>query len=378
MRSRTGQKLTAAALMWPLMTGAAGAEDSLRLGLVAPDDGTLSIFGEQAATALEAFAESRTDLTVEVVPAPEPCDDEGAGEAASSLIEAGVDAVVGLFCVETIDAAMPMLAESAIPAITVSVRAGIVMEDALSRGWPLFRLAPSAEAEARRIAAIIAERWADEPFALIEDGTIYGRDLAETVRLELEEMGITPSFIDNYRPAEEMQFGLVRRLASAGVSHVFVGGDRSDVAVMARDAAAADLGLTFMGGDAMRAADGVVPLPDGVYAVTAQRPRDLDAQQEAIAAIETVLDERGSEDVRPTDGYHLPLFAAAEILAEAKKDATSMQMDEALRSRTFKTAIGDIAFGRDQAIDGDTYRLTVSRNGSLRPVSPADTETRQD
>jgi hypothetical protein len=69
------------------------------------------------------------------------------------------------------------------------------------------------------------------------------------------------------RPGQEQQLALVRRLQKAGATHVFIGGDRNDVAIIARDAAAEKIPLTILAGDAMQAADEPVPLRNGVLAV---------------------------------------------------------------------------------------------------------------
>ncbi len=84
-----------------------------------------------------------------------------------------------------------------------------------------------------------------EPFAIVDDGTIYGRELAESFRLAAEQAGLKPVFVDTFRPQMDNQIGLIGRLRKAGATHVFVGGDRDDIAIMARDAAelAADLTL---------------------------------------------------------------------------------------------------------------------------------------
>lgn len=354
------------------MSAIPAAADVMRIGLLAPSEGSFSIFGRQARLAVEAFDRARQDVELDIVEAAEPCNEDNAADAATSLVEAGVHAVIGMFCAETIESAMPILASSDIPAITVSLRAGIVMEDALSREWPLFRLAPSAAAEPQTIADIIAERWVDEPFALIDDGTIYGRDLVETVRLELELDGITPAFMDVFRPAEELQFGLVRRLAGAGVSHVFVGGDRSDIAIMARDATKAGLDLTFMGGDAMQASSDHVPLRDGVYAVVADRAGAPGYSAEQRQAVRATLDAAGLPDMQPDDGYLPTAFAATQILLRAREEAeasSGQSLTAALRDGRFATVLGTLRFGNDQAVHGDIYRLMVSRNNELVPVS---------
>lgn len=353
-----------------LTVPALAQEDELRIGVIAPEEGGYAILGEQARIAAAAFAEAASG-NVTIVPAEEPCTETSGEDAASAMVEAGVDAVIGLFCAETTEAAMPVLAESDIPAITVSVRADIVMEDALSRGWPLFRLAPSEDAEARAIADILAERWVEEPFALVDDGTIYGRDLVEEIRLDLEGRGIEPVFTDTYRPAEETQFGLVRRLAGAGATHVFVGGERNDIAIMARDAAQADLNLTFMGGDALRAADGEVPLADGTLAIIAERPQPETARDDALAALETAITASPLVDAEPGDGYFLTVYAAAQLLAEANAasgGAAGEALVQALIDGTFQSAIGEVRFGIDQAADALGYRLAIVRDGELVPV----------
>lgn len=353
------------------LTGSVQAQEPsrpLRIGIIAPDDGPYDLLGLQMQLALDAF---QLDHPVTVVEAPETCEDGNGEDAALSMVEAGVDIVLGLFCVETILSAMPVLADSAIPAISLSVRADIVMEEALSRDWPMFRLEPSADMEAARIADIIASDWASEPFALIEDGTIYARDLVETIRLELEDIGITPSFVDNFRPAQELQFGLVRRLASSGVTHVFVGGERSDIAIIARDARQAELGLTFMGGDALMSADLDIPLPDGVFAVISQTTQ-LDEQRAAVA-IERQLEASGQPDMRPGDGYLLPAYAMAEIASVAWKTSRQESRDMAaiVREDRFSTAIGTVRFGDDQSRDGQSFELMVSRNGAFVPTDDA-------
>lgn len=365
-------------LLSALACPVAAQAQELKIGVIAPEEGSLAILGEQARLALEAFAR-QADGEVTIVPAPESCEDTQGADAAASMVEAGVDAVVGLFCAETIESAMPPLTASDIPAITVSVRAEIIMEDALTREWPLFRLAPSEEGEASSIAAVIAERWSDEPFALIDDGTIYGRDLAEKVRLQLEQMGITPTYVDNFRPAEEKQFGLVRRLRNAGVSHIFIGGDRSDIAIIARDAEAAGFDFTLMGGDALFTAESDVPLPDGVFAVVGERRITGKRHGGTVEAIEAFLAEEDRPDMWPQDGYVLPIFAAAEIVASAKaagEGRPGQPLVAAIREGRFDTVLGPIHFGRDQVADDQGYRLTVSRNGALVPVDAGATPTR--
>src|SRR5690606_29111821 len=113
---------------------------------------------------------------------------------------ADVIAAIGFLCADSLDGGLPALAEAKVPAITLSVRSTILMEDALKKGWPLFRLAPSTTAEREMIVKAIFERWKDKPFALLDDGTIMSREMIDNVRQALEQKGMKPAFIDNFRP----------------------------------------------------------------------------------------------------------------------------------------------------------------------------------
>ena len=55
--------------------------------------------------------------------------------------------VVGFLCTEAIEAAMPILKDAGIPVITVGVRTDSLTDRKVKTGWPVFRLAPRADAE---------------------------------------------------------------------------------------------------------------------------------------------------------------------------------------------------------------------------------------
>ena len=78
---------------------------------------------------------------------------------------------------------------------------------------------------------ILVREWRNDLFAIIDDGTIYGRELAETLRAAAELAALKPVFVDTFRPQLENQIALAGRLNRAGATHVFAGGDAEDVAM---------------------------------------------------------------------------------------------------------------------------------------------------
>src|SRR5690606_26619730 len=159
---------------------------------------------------------------------------EGGAAAARRFAEERVSVVVGFLCTESIEAALPILKEAGIPVITPGVRTDSLTDGREKTGWPVYRLAPRADEEQKAVAEIITDRWRNEHFAIIDDGTIYGRNLAENLRAAAELQALKPVFIDTFRPQLDNQIGLVGRLRKAGATHVSVGGARSDTAIVVR------------------------------------------------------------------------------------------------------------------------------------------------
>ncbi|TCL73570.1 branched-chain amino acid ABC transporter substrate-binding protein [Rhizobium sp. BK251] len=347
-----------------LLAAQAGHAAGVAIGVVVPQQGPYAAIGAQISAGAGLAADQSKNAIITV---NEPCED-GSGQAvADALVNAKVQIAIGFVCTETLEGALPRLKDAGIPAITVSVRSRILMEDAVKNGWPLFRLAPPDGAEAQKIIDVIIKDWAGEPIALVEDGTIHGRELTEAVRDALEDKGLKPVFTDTYRPGQEQQIALVRRLKRAGATHVFIGGDRSDAAIIARDAAAEKIPLVVLGGDALRAADQPVPLAEGVLAVTLPDYSLLPAAQ----AVVTALRAAGIEP----EGYVLPAYAAATIADQAVQSAVAQgkPVAEKLIGTTFQTVLGPLSFNPAHELAENPYQLLEWRAKTFRaPGSSTD------
>jgi branched-chain amino acid transport system substrate-binding protein len=329
------------------------------IGVVAPRSGPYALLGAQVFAGARTAAQAHGDTVIEV---EESCDENGGTSAAKNLAAAKVDIAIGFLCVETLTTALPAMKTAGIPAVSVSVRSKILMEDTLRNGWPFFRMAPVEGAEAEKLADVILADWKADPIAIVEDGTIYGRDLASAIRQKLEPSGITPVFNDTFRPGQEQQVALVRRLAKTGATHVFVGGDRNDVAIIARDAASENTSLTLMGGDTLRAPNRPVALRDGVFSVALPNYAALPSASAATAALKAA-------NVEP-DGYVLPAYAAAEI-AHQVVTSSVRPLVQALTAGTFSTAIGPIAFGAGHELKENPFHLLEWRGTDFVEARPA-------
>lgn len=341
-----------------VLAASPAAAAGLTFAVVAPTEGPLAILGQQVRDGARFAAQANGDTVVDI---PEACDESDGAAIGKAILAADAVAAVGFLCTEGLAAALPALAEAKVPAITLSVRSGILMEDALKKKWPLFRLAPGPKAEADKAVEVIVRDWKAEPFALIDDGTIHARELVETIRLRLEEVGMKAAFVDTYRPAQEQQLTLVRRLAQTGVTRVFVGGDRTDIAVIARDAKAEKVALTLIGGEALLGADPLVPMTDGVEAIALP-------DYQALPEGETIAAAMKEKNIF-AEGYVLPAHAAVTVLAMAASRGGDLAT--ALSGEPFPTALGTVAFGADHELRENPYRLLVWRAGAFMPAEAA-------
>ncbi len=325
----------------------ASASEPVRLGISAPLSGPYAILGRQIVQGAQAAANALGgDTNVLIFTADDRCDEDGGKEAAASLRRENVQVVIGYLCTPSLMAAMPEFRQSKALMITLGVRAERMLKDATNNGDALIRFSPNARSEAEAIASLLLPLWRGKNFAIVDDGTINAREIAESLRLAAEIQGLKPAFIDSFRPASDNQVALVTRLRQSGATHVFVGGDRDDIAILARDAAARGLDLVIAGGEALASAAGEVPLADGVLMV-------------GLPATGRVKPTAGS-----IEGYALPAQAITEIIVQSGRQ-TGPELFDAIRGARYQTVLGEVGFDANGELAGNPYRLFVSKSDSF-------------
>lgn len=326
---------------------AASANAETLVGVAAPLSGPSSILGRQVEDGSE-LAAAANGLAVKV--ADDACSAEGGAEAARQFVADKVGVVVGFLCTEAIEAAMPILKDAGIPVITVGVRAESLTDRRAKTGWPVYRLGPRGDDERNAAAAKLTQLWQNDLFAIVDDGTIYGREIAETFRAAAEQAALKPVFVDTFRPQLDNQIGLIGRLKKAGATKVFAGGDGDDVAVMGRDAAQLEAGITFAGGENLRTPAGDVPYAVGTLMIA--------LPEWAEVADAKVMQAFSARNIVP-DGYTLPAYAAVEVAraALAEAESSGKPLAETLTGHDFATAIGSIRFDEKGDLSQNPFRV---------------------
>ncbi|MBZ9676828.1 branched-chain amino acid ABC transporter substrate-binding protein [Mesorhizobium sp. ES1-1] len=337
---------TIAVLFWLVLAGGSHAQAQF-VGVAAPLSGPSALLGEQISAGAGLAAQTNG---VGLKTVDDACTAAGGAAAARDFVAAKVDIVVGFLCTEAIEAAMPILKDAKIPVITVGVRTESLTDRRAKTGWPVYRLGPRGDDERNAVASILTHLWRKELFAIIDDGTIYGREIAETFRAAAEQAGLKPVFVDTFRPQLDNQIGMVGRLKKAGATHVFAGGDGEDIAIMGRDAAQIGAGITFAGGENLRVPAGEVPYSVGTLLIAPPEWAEI-AEPKALQSF-------AAQKIVP-DGYTLPAYAAVEI-AKAASDLSETfgkPMAETLTGQEFATAIGPVRFDEKGDLSQSPYRV---------------------
>lgn len=331
-------------------TALPAAAEGLTIGVVAPATERLVILGQQVLAGAGFAAAAKGDT---IVPVNDSCAAGDGAAIADALINAKVSIATGFLCSETLEEALPKLKEAGIPAITLGVRSGVLMVDALKNGWPLFRLAPSQASEIQKLADVIATEWSAEPFALVDDGALANHDLVESLRAALEEKNVKPVLSDTLRPGQDQQLTLVRHLNSAGVTRAFVAGDRDDVAVLAADLERASSKIELLAGASIETTPGEVPMSPGVAALVLKDAAALPANADLVASLR-------AKDIEP-EGYVLPAVAAVTIAEAAAVAAADEKkpLAEALLGRAFDTPVGPVRFNERHELTENPYEIRV-------------------
>ncbi|PYE89728.1 ABC transporter substrate-binding protein [Phyllobacterium leguminum] len=330
------------------------ARADMRIGVATPLSGPFALLGQQLADGAHIAATSAapTGQTVTPIIIDDKCTAEGGSAAARTFIEAKVQIVAGFLCTEALEAALPQLAEKNIPVVTPAIRERNLTERRAKSPFPIFRLALSSERQAASIGDILGRLWRDKPFAILDDGTIRGRELAHHVRLGLEAKGLKPVLVETFRPGLENQAALAALLKRAGASQAFIGGERDDAAAIAGATAAIGHPVTVIGDEALRAVPGTIDLVPGTLMIAMPEAETLPEAAGALAAFHAAG--------REAEGYAVPGYAALQIAMEALVAAAEPQEQPVaamLRGRMFNTALGPIRFDASGYRGDNPYRL---------------------
>lgn len=175
-----------------LLQGCDNIPSTIKIGVAQPLSGNLAPLGQDmlngvllAAEELnkEGFKIKGKPVTIEIVPVDDHANAEKGIEAAKSLVDSGVVAVIGHLNSGVSIAAAPIYAEKHIAQLAISTNPKFTQ-----LGFDTtFRLVANDNLQATAMGSFAVSQFNATQYAVVDDGTPYGKDLAAGAAAELKK-----------------------------------------------------------------------------------------------------------------------------------------------------------------------------------------------
>lgn len=328
----------------------------LSIAIVAPFDGPYAVLAKQIRLGVEA-ASLQNHYPVNFIHLPEFCNAEKDAVTAEKIRQSKIKIVIGYLCSESLEGAAPVLSRDGIPVLSLGSRQLNILEQQSKQHFGTFRLQAERNAAINVLVDELSPTWRTVPFALLEDGTVQGRDFARQVLQAFKARGLEPALTDTYRPAQPSQSALIAQLKRAGIHHVLLGGEGDDASVIARSAASSGFPLTIAGSETLLRSDPLNPLPVGL--LMSAIPQNFATAEPAIKAINDLANnDTATQDIE-AGTYALLAYSALQIAHDTLVTKTDPQqsLTAALQNTHYDTATGSVSF-TPQGLRRETpYRL---------------------
>ena len=256
--------------------GCSKLPDTARIGVAQPLSGPLAALGQDLLNGVQlavnelnkaGFSIGGKRVALEVVAQDDRADPASGRAAAQQLVDAGVAAVVGHLNSGVSLETAPIYAARNVPQLIISTNPKITQ-----LGLPTtFRIVANDALQARAIGSFAASQQGAGAFAVADDGTPYGKGLAEGAAAELKKAGKTiavrQSFDDKTVAFAELAAALKREKVDVFVCML---NDFQALALLQELAKIGHTRMTLLGGDLVKTSDMTKGggLIDAIYATS--------------------------------------------------------------------------------------------------------------
>jgi branched-chain amino acid transport system substrate-binding protein len=304
---------------------------------------------------------------VRIILGDDGCNAEQAVALANKFVSDGVVFVAGHLC-----------SEASIPASQVYAGAGILMISPISTNPKLteqglrnvFRVVGRDDQQGLVAASYLAERYADQKIAIVHDGTVYVKGLADETKKALNRFGVAETLYEMVKPGMLDYSDLVEKIHAAGIDVVYFPGRDEEVGLTIRQARARGYRFPIITGDhnvteAFRMIAG--DATDGTLLTAYPDPRRNPEAADLLAKLRALQ--------FPPDIPAFYAHATIQVWAQAVERAGTLELAsvvKVLRSERFDTVLGRIGFDQKGDVEGyEPFVWYVWKGDTYVPIDPA-------
>lgn len=339
-------RLFAAMALAGMASHSLAADDTIKIAIAGPITGPVAQYGEMQFVGAEMAIEQINKAggingqKLEGVHYDDACDPKQAVAVANKIVNDGISFVVGHLCSSSTQPASDIYEDEGILMISPAATS----PDITARGYQMiFRTIGLDSLQGPTAGKFIAEKLKPANVAVIHDKQQYGEGIATAVKQTLEQAGVKVGLFEGINSGDKDFSSLIAKLKQAGVDFVYYGGYHPELALLMRQSSEKGLKVRFMGPEGVGNSEISAlagPASEGML-VTLPKSFDQDPKNQAL------VEAFKAKKQDPSGPFVFPSYAAVQVIAESidKTDSTDpVKVAEALRSNTFETPTGALAF----------------------------------
>ncbi len=332
-----------------LASGAAWAQDTLRIAVVGPTTGPVTQYGDMVRegvdTAVERINAAGGVLghQLEVVKVDDGCEPKQGPVAANRVVNDKIHFVVGPVCSGASIAAAPIYNDEGIVMVTPSATS-----PALTDGKNftfVFRTIGRDDQQGPAAARFIIERVKPTVVAVLHDKQSYGQGIATAVKAGLDKGGIPVVLFEGLNAGDSDYSAIITKLKAKGVDFVYFGGYHPEMGLLLRQAAEQGLKARFMGPEGVGNPDINAIAGNAVEGMLLTLPPDFSHNPENAALVQAFAAKH-----RDASGaFQLQAYTAVQVIVEGIKGANSVDPAKVaafMHANTFNTPIGKVEWDK--------------------------------
>jgi len=301
-----------------IVLGITAAHAEIKVGIAGPLSGSNLTHGEQqeigAQKAIDHLNDKGglLDQKIIAISLDDACEPRQAKAVALELVSEGVVCVIGHVC-----------SAASLAVSKIYEKAGIIMISSAStnpkvtdegRG-NVFRVIGRDDQQGAIAGDFLADNYSNSNIAIIHDGQVYGLDLAEYAKRQVNKRGVTEAMFDNYLPDQKDYKSVVDKLVNNKIDILYIGGYLTDIGIILRQAKKELPNLRLISSDALVDVEFLFvagEVGEGTYFTFGPDMRMKPEARDVVAAIR-------EEDAYEPEGYTLYSYGAVHAWAQAVK-----------------------------------------------------------
>ncbi|WP_257255082.1 MULTISPECIES: branched-chain amino acid ABC transporter substrate-binding protein [unclassified Endozoicomonas] len=327
-------------------SGLAQAADTIKIALAGPVTGPVAQYGDMQFSGAKMAVEQINKQggvngkQLEAVVYDDACDPKQAVAVANKIVNDDIRFVVGHLCSSSTQPTTDIYEDEGILMITPASTS----PDITSRGYELiFRTIGLDSLQGPTAGNYIVESIKPKRMAVIHDKQQYGEGIATAVKNTVEKAGIDVAVFEGVTSGDKDFSALIAKLKKEDVDFVYYGGYHPELGLILRQSAQKGLKAKFMGPEGVGNKDISAIAGPASEGLLVTLPKSFD-QDPANATLVAAFRAKGEDSSGP---FVFPSYSAVQVMAEGMELTKSEDPDEVaevLRSNTFSTPTGNLAF----------------------------------